>query len=207
MSSLASRVCGVERADGSAPQWGLCYPFPMQRRTRSRGAAAALASVALWGGACGYQLVRTGQSFGPDVDRVAVKPMVNNSYEPGVEVIVSDALRREFLKRGGVQVVNEPSRADLVVGGAVLPIETRVSATSAVSAALEYQITLEIQMSAERRNGAAVSLEPPTFTAWELYLSSADVEAERKNRLEAIRRLATVLAVRVHDALVTKFTP
>jgi len=168
---------------------------------------AALVTLALSLGACGYQLVRTGQSLGPDVDRVAVTPLLNNSYEPGVEVIMSDALRREFLQRGGVQVVAEPARADLVVGGAVFPIETRVSATSAVSAALEYQIGMEIQMSAARRNGAAVALEPPTFSAWELYLSSSDVEAERKNRLEAIRRLATVLAVRVHDALVTKLAP
>lgn len=173
-------------------------------RSIARVTAGCLMSWCL--ASCGYQLVRTGQSFGPDVDRVAVKPLINNSYEPGVEVIVSDALRREFLKRGGVEVVSEPARADLVVGGAVLPIETRVSSVSAVSAALEYQIALELQMSASR-SGGAIPLEPPTFRAWELYLSSPDVEAERKNRLEAIRRLATVLAVRVHDALVTQLGP
>ncbi len=35
----------------------------------------------------------------------------------------------------------------------------------------------------------------------EYYLASADVEAMRKNRDEAIRRVAGVLAQRVHDTL------
>jgi hypothetical protein len=35
----------------------------------------------------------------------------------------------------------------------------------------------------------------------ERYLASADVEATRKNRGEAMRKMAEVLAARVHDLL------
>ena len=39
------------------------------------------------------------------------------------------------------------------------------------------------------------------------YLASADAEALRKNREEALRRLATVLAGRVYDALYESLVP
>ena len=48
----------------------------------------------------------------------------NDSYEPGVELLVADALRREFLRRGAFQLTDDPAAADLVVSGSVLPIQT-----------------------------------------------------------------------------------
>ncbi len=176
------------------------------RKIAVRGWAALLITAVALGG-CGYHLVRTGQPLGADIGRVAVQPLRNDSYEPGLEVMVSDALRREFLRRGGVQLVDDPTRADLVLGGAVRPLDIRASAISAVTAALEYQVEMEIELSAQRGDGSVLTLDPPIFREWELYLASADVEAERKNRKEALRRLASVLAVRVHDALVTKLSP
>ena len=45
------------------------------------------------------------------------------------------------------------------------------------------------------------SVHNSALTGTELYLASADLEAGRKNRREALRRVADVLAARVHDAL------
>jgi hypothetical protein len=61
--------------------------------------AGALAAFGVWG-CSGYHVVRTDSNLGP-VRRVAVQTLENHSFEPGIEVIVSDALRREF-QRGGV---------------------------------------------------------------------------------------------------------
>ena len=41
----------------------------------------------------------------------------------------------------------------------------------------------------------------------ERYLASADIEATRKNRDEALRKVAVVLAVRIHDLLYEMYTP
>ncbi len=159
--------------------------------------AGALAAFAVCG--CGgYHLVRTDAALGP-VRRVAVQTLENHSFEPGIEVMVSDALRREFQRGGGVVVVADPAQADLVLSGTVLDLVTSARSFSSVAFGLEYQVELRLALTARRADGTAMVLDPNTLHDWELYLTSADVEAERKNRDEALRRIASVLAERTRE--------
>lgn len=155
--------------------------------------------------ACGYQWVRYGGSFG-DVRRVAVRTLTNDSYEPGVELLVTDALTREFLRRGGVELVDDPRSADLVLSGSVLPVETRRVSLSSVDLVLEYEVFLRLELQASLGDGSEVPLDPLALGDSELYLASPDIEATRKNRQEAMRRLAGLLAARVHDTLAERLS-
>src|SRR5690606_25366716 len=164
------------------------------------GAALALA------GCAGYRVVG-GQGSGlGDVQRIAVEPLLNRSYEPGIERMVTDALVREFQRRGNATVVRNPAGADLVLSGLVRPLVTRSRSFSSVELALEYEVELSVELSARRPDGTAVDIDRSVLRDWELYLASADVEVERKNREEALRRLSQLLATRVHDALSERLT-
>lgn len=167
-----------------------------------RGAIAGLLLLV----GCGYGLVRYDGGLG-EVRSVAVSTPRNDSYEPGVEFIVADALRREFLRRRGVRLVEDPANADLVLSGRVLPIEAGARSFSSVALALEYELTLSLELRAKRRDGSELTLDPHALRESERYLASADVEAMRKNRDEALRELANVLAGRVYDALYVSLTP
>ncbi len=156
--------------------------------------------------ACGYRFVRYDSGLG-DVRTVAIQTLRNDSFEPGVERVVTDALLREFLRRGGVRVVEDPGRADLVLSGAVLPLLTHAQSLSAAVFVLEEQVALSLALEARRGDGTLVPLHASAQNESEVYLVSADVEATRKNREEAIRRLAGVLAGRVHDALAEGLAP
>jgi hypothetical protein len=159
--------------------------------------AGALAAFGVWG-CSGYHVVRTDSALG-SVRRVAVQTLENHSFEPGIEVIVSDALRREFQRGGGVVVVADPAQADLVLSGTVLDLVTSARSFSAAAFGLEYQVEVRLALTAKRADGNVVVLDANTLREWELYLTSADVEAERKNRDEALRRIASVLAERTRE--------
>jgi len=148
----------------------------------------------------GYRVVRASEGLGP-VKRVAVQTLVNDSYEPGLDVMVTEALRREMQKRGGVELVSDPAAADLVLSGAVLKVQTNARSFSSIAFALEYQVDMSLSLQARKPDGTLVAIDPAALRDWELYLTSSDVEAERRNRDEALRRLASVLAERVHDSL------
>lgn len=167
-----------------------------------RGVASALALAGIAAGlaACGYHWVRYGGSLG-DVRRVAVPTLENDSYEPGLELLVTDALIREFLRRGGVEMVEDPRTADLVVSGSVLPLETRRVSLSSAEFVIEYEVFLRLDLAASRSDGSEVPMDELALEDSELYLASPDVEVTRKNRKEALRRLAGLLAGRVHDTL------
>jgi hypothetical protein len=166
--------------------------------------ALALAVVA-WAlgaaaGCASYQVVGARSGLG-DVRRVAVEPLHNRSFEPGIERMVTDALVREFQRRGGASVVRDPAGADLVLSGTVQPLVTRSRSFSSVELALEFEVELRVDLVARRPDGSTVDIDRTVLRDWELYLASADVEVERKNREEALRRLSALLATRVHDAL------
>ena len=168
---------------------------------RSLLAAALLASALT--GCSGYHWVHYGGALG-DVRRVAIMPLSNHSYEPGADAVASDALLREFQRRGGVAVVSDPKDADLVLSGSVLPFGTYTRSFDSIAFALEYQVSMGLELSVRRRDGTAIHFGPGVLRESELYLASSDIEVQRKNREEAIRRLSTVLATRVHDALAEK---
>jgi hypothetical protein len=165
-----------------------------------RGLAAFLVVVCAVAPGCGYKLVRYGGALG-GVDSMAIETLENESYDPGIEYVVSDALRREFLRRGAVRLTEDARGADLVLSGSVLPVEILGPSFSSVVLILEYEVTLTLVVRATRRDGSELPIGDEALRESERYLASADVEATRKNRDEALRRVAGVLAGRVHDAL------
>ena len=125
----------------------------------------------------------------------------NDSYEPGIEYVVADALRREFLRRRGVKLVQNKDAADLVIQGRVLPIRSRARSFSSVIQALEYEITLNVELLAKFSDGTEISIDARATRETERYLASADVEVQHKNRQEALREVSRLVAGRVYDAL------
>jgi hypothetical protein len=172
----------------------------MNRRAFVLFGLAALAS------ACGYQVVHYADALG-DVRSVAVQGLVNETLEPGLESLVSDALAREFLRRGALRLLDDPAHADLVISGAVARLGVARKSFSSISLALEYELTLELDLRVTRRDGTRVPIDGAALAESERYVASADVEVERTHREEALRRLAGLLAGRVHDALFERVAP
>ena len=160
----------------------------------------------LSGFACNYHIVRYGD-LPEDVRSISVRTLENDSTEPGVELLVTEALRREIMRRGGIRLVADPSVADLVLRGRVRPLAISSKSFSSVVLVLEYTVTLAVDLEIERRGGTTLEFSGSRFRNSEIYLASADVEAGRKNREEALRRVAGVIAERVHDALEQEIRP
>ncbi|MBW2268224.1 MAG: hypothetical protein JRH16_06585 [Deltaproteobacteria bacterium] len=156
--------------------------------------------------ACGYSVVRYSGALG-EVRSVAVETPANDSTEAGAEFLVADALRREFLHRGAVRLVEDPAAADLVLGGRVLAVRAHGQSFTSTVRTLEYEVTLALALKATLQDGSEIPLDIRSLRETERYLASADAEALRKNREEALRRLAQLLAGRVYDALYATLTP
>lgn len=180
----------------------------MGRCRRRSGLAVALAAalVAFPLAGCGYRLVSYRGALG-DVRRVSVESLRNDSLAPGYGAVVTEALLKEFQRRGALQVVTDPGLADLTIGGRVLPISAGARSFSSVVLALEYQLTVTIALDVRRRDGTQVPIDPGALTASEIYTASADAEAALTNRNEALRHVADVIAGRVHDALFERLMP
>jgi hypothetical protein len=66
---------------------------------------------------------------------------------------------------------------------------------------------MELALTLARRDGTPVAIDANALAESERYLASSDLEVTRTNRQEALRRLAGILAGRVHDALYERIAP
>jgi len=147
---------------------------------------------------CGYALVDY-----PERDAalaIAVQTFENESYEPGYEIVVADALRREVARRGAMRLVDDAGAAEVVLRGRVADIATAGRSFSSVVSTLEFAVGVSLDVELIRP-GTEIGIDRRALRARESYLASADVEVQRKNRDEALRKIAVVLAARIHDVI------
>lgn len=176
-------------------------------RDRIYVAAAVLMVQVLVLSGCGYRSLLSvpisaeAGSQGHEPTRIAVLALRNDSPEPWLDRIVTDAMRREFSARAGFDLVNDPDRADLVLRGRIRPLEVRSKSFSRFVAALEFGLTLQLDLEVARAAGDIVRLDPRMLSETDVYLASADIEVTRSNQLEVLRRLSDLLASRVADSI------
>jgi len=165
--------------------------------------AALIVGVGL---GCGYGVVGRHGSLG-NIERVAIPTFQNRSDEPGYEFQVTEAFLEAFDRRGTLDLVRDLTRADLVISGRVLPIQTSTYSLSSTGLALEQQVRVEVKLDVSLHDGTSVALFPGNLVEVEHYLASADSEVERNNRQQALRKVASAMAQRTQDALVERFGP
>jgi hypothetical protein len=159
-------------------------------------------SLLLFGsaGGCGYRFVEY-RSDGADRREIAVLTLENDSEEPGIELLASQALRHEILSRGALSLTGDPATADFTLRGRVLPIRTRSRSFTGVALAREFSVILRMELRVDAAKAGQGKVGRTKFEAADIYLASSDSAVLRKNRQEALRYLSGVLARRVHDAI------
>jgi hypothetical protein len=152
------------------------------------------------GSGCGYRVLQYRGAI-PGAETLAIRALANGTLEPGVEAVVLDALRREALQRDGLRLIDDPDAADLVLSGRVRSLSVGPRSFTSVVLSVEYEVVLGLALTVERKGGEPIPIDSRAQIERDRYLASADLEAMRKNRREAIHRLAAVLADRVYDSL------
>jgi hypothetical protein len=82
---------------------------------------------------CGYTLQRSYNQFFKEegIEKVYVEPLGNDTFKPGVEIVVYNALISEIASHGQVKLVLDPTKADAILRGTVT--EASFSASDPVS--------------------------------------------------------------------------
>lgn len=111
--------------------------------------------------ACGYTFRGSETSLPPDVKKIYIPQVVNESTKLGLSQVMTDALRDEFDGYGTVSVVDTQSEADAVLKVTVLDVKETTSATrSDNNTALQMQTTMFLTGELQRITGPVLWREP-----------------------------------------------
>jgi outer membrane lipopolysaccharide assembly protein LptE/RlpB len=175
---------------------------------------------------CGYTFRGSGSSLPPDVKKIYIPSVENNSTQIGLGDVMTNALREEFESYGAVSVVERQSEADAVLKVQVVDVKQSTSATRSNSnTSLQMDTTMFVAGELRRVSGpllwrenrirvtktygadqSAVVTSSPDFASGSI--SSQDLaglssrEISRGQEQDALGNLAVEAARQVYDKAV-----
>ncbi len=174
---------------------------------RAAKPAAAVLVLLLASPACGYRPVGAPRGPGGSAPAIELAIFENHSSSPGFERMLADALAEEFARRGEVRPVwsGADAASDLALRGVVQQVTVRPSSFSSVALELEDRVEVVLDVTLLAGPERTPVWRHARLLADESFLSSADAQVRASNREQALRRLASELAGRIHDELTQTF--
>jgi outer membrane lipopolysaccharide assembly protein LptE/RlpB len=186
---------------GLAPRSGAGKPFPAQLPTCSR--LFLIICIVLLPLGCGYQSVGKATYIPPGLNSVAIPTFVNQTFEPGIEVPLTQGFLREFIQDRRVKVLNR-SEADSILEGVIKDFQIYSVAYDRSGLALEYQTTVVIDLTLKKRTGEILWRENDVSeTRW--FRTSFNVLVSESNRTAAIQEIGRFIAERMRNRFFYNF--
>jgi outer membrane lipopolysaccharide assembly protein LptE/RlpB len=153
--------------------------------------------------ACGYRFAGGGEVL-PNVNELFIHLLVNRTTETGIEVLLTNDLKNEFIhKYGGT--LSETKGATAGLSGSIAGIRTwTVSRTGALTS-LERRISIIVNVKLKDASGNVIR-SATGVSANETYtVVSGDKQATEKNKQAAISSLSKQIAEAVFHRLTEDF--
>lgn len=152
---------------------------------------------------CGYRLRGTGE-LREDLQRVAILPFANMTFESRVENDLYDALVDEFARSKNLKVV-AVSDADILISGTIGVIDSYAISYSSDDKTYEYRVSMTIAVEVTEARNRQVYWRRSAMREVEEYKAIDDPITIDRRKQAALKRLCQVLAENIHDGLFTNF--
>ena len=101
---------------------------------------------------CGYTFAGAVTRLPADVRTIHLGPIQNQTREVGLEKALLEALEDEVALRGRLEIA-EADEADVILAGSIRGYDTRPVAFNSRDEALQYQVTVAVDLDLRRREG------------------------------------------------------
>ena len=99
---------------------------------------------------CGYGLVGRTSSLPEDIEDIYVQPLLNRTTRAQVDLLLTQAIGNEFVKRRRFNLISEPRGADAILTGSVTGFVERPVTFGGEGRGQEYEIQITADMTFSR---------------------------------------------------------
>jgi hypothetical protein len=164
--------------------------------------AVAVALLGVFG--CGYGFRGTVNNLPPDIQGIYIPVFVNETTEPGAEVVFANALIYEFTRSRILQVVPE-STAQAQLTGKIKTIAIDPVIYANQTQALERKVTVVLDVSFRRSDNQKVLWQNQNLARYEVFQVTTDPLQTDRNKQAAIAKIAQDLSERIHNGILENF--
>ncbi|MCB1155118.1 hypothetical protein KDL45_15785 [bacterium] len=152
---------------------------------------------------CGYTREGRGANLDTGIRSVAIPTFRNDTFEAGLETIVTDALRREFLLHHFVKIA-PAEQADAIAVGVIRKFNTKPISFSESDFATEYRASIRMSLKIVTPGGRVIWSDERIAEVAE-YPANEDVFTSESNKRSAIRSIAEKIARDTHARIFDGF--
>ncbi len=146
---------------------------------------------------CGYQMVGRETHRPPGITSIAIPTFVNQTFEPGIEVPLTQGFLREFIQDRRVKVVDR-KEADSILEGVIKSFQIHSISYDRSGIAQEYQATVKLDLTLRRRNGEVLWIQKDLTESRTYRLSTSPLMTE-SNKASALQSLGRLMAESVKN--------
>ena len=166
------------------------------RTLLSLGTAVLLLSTA----DCGYHFAERTDAIPAELKTVAIPLWKNETAEPGIETIFTNAMVKEFARKGWLKPVTQ-GQADTILEGRIETIDVQPVSFSSVAIELEDRVSVVASVTLKRKKDDSILWSSSRVIGNEVYDSTPDFNVDLRNREQALRKVAGDMAASVHDQI------
>lgn len=145
---------------------------------------AAAILVACFSGCAGYHIGSVKPYYLRDVHTIAVPTFKNNTLVPRIEVLITDAVIKQFQQDGTYRIVGD-DEADAILKAEIAGISRNParSVSGNVLATEEFNLTLRVRYSLINRADGTVLAPPATVSGTTSFFVSSDIVTDERQAL------------------------
>ena len=166
------------------------------------GRCAYLALLCLIG--CGYQFAGRSDLFPKDIHSVYVEPFLNRTRDVGLGTEITTALRGELYRRGELQLVDEPGRADAILSGVVRSFDTLTASVNQDAEVLQFEATLIVDTTFRRREPSEILWRGQGIRLTEIYAGERAAVVTTSSKFQNQTTLSTTNVRSLTDIQLTE---
>ncbi len=156
-----------------------------------------------WLASCGYRF--TGSDGPPrGVEKLFVENIVNKTTEPGIDIVITDALKNEYIQKFRGTLTSR-QQAQAVLSGTLVGIRTETVARRGTLTSLERRVFMTIDLALKSTESEKIWYAKGITSSDTYQVISGDKEASEQNKREALDDLAEILAENSFNRLADDF--
>ena len=152
---------------------------------------------------CGYQMVGKETHLPPGITSVAIPTFANQTFEPGIEVPLTQGFLNEFIQDRRVKVVGR-NEADSVLEGVIKSFQLYSVSYDRSGIVLEYQASVVLDLTLKRKNGEILWVEKDLSDS-RTYRTSTNILVSESSKAAAIQSLGRFIAERMRNRFFYNF--
>ncbi len=164
--------------------------------------AVAVALLGVFG--CGYGFRGTVNNLPRDIQGIYIPVFVNETTEPGAEVVFANALIYEFTRSRILAVVSE-SAAQAQLTGKIKTIAIDPVIYANQTQALERKVTVVLDVSFQRSDNHKVLWQNQNLARYEVFQVTTDPLQTDRNKQAALAKIAQDLSEKIHNGILENF--